>query len=394
MLDDVLAAARIALVKDRSIQALRASERRNRALLDAIPDNMFRIRSDGTYVDFHSNQPDALSLAPDRIVGSRIEEHLRGEDAELRMNAIRRVIATGRPETFEMQVVDREGRSSEREVRMVRSGEDEVLAITRDVTDRKRAEQEVLRQRDFLSTVVNTAQSIFCVVTADGEIVRFNAFCEQLTGLADDERTRGRLFWELFAAPEDVAAVRAAFEADVPGLEHESRWIASSGERRLVSWSVTPIVDESGDERRLVHGVDVTDEKRQQEELRRSRSRIVEAESAERRRLERNLHDGAQQRLVTLSLALRMAQSRLETDPRGAAELLNGRDGRADARPRGAPRARPRHPSGDPLRPRAAGRARGAGRPRAVPGRASTPFPTSGCPSRSRRPPSTSSPRR
>ena len=46
-------------------------------------------------------------------------------------------------------------------------------------------------------------------------------------------------------------------------------------------------------------------------ELRRSRARIVEATDAERRRLERDLHDGAQQRLVSLSLALRLLRSRL-----------------------------------------------------------------------------------
>jgi len=55
------------------------------------------------------------------------------------------------------------------------------------------------------------------------------------------------------------------------------------------------------------------------EEVSASRSRIVEAADAERRRVERNLHDGAQQRLVTLSLALTMARSRLakETTPAG-----------------------------------------------------------------------------
>jgi len=60
------------------------------------------------------------------------------------------------------------------------------------------------------------------------------------------------------------------------------------------------------------------------EELRRSRARIVEAGTAERRRLERNLHDGAQQRLVALSLTLRLAQSRLHKDPKGAEQLLGG----------------------------------------------------------------------
>jgi signal transduction histidine kinase len=60
------------------------------------------------------------------------------------------------------------------------------------------------------------------------------------------------------------------------------------------------------------------------EELRRSRARIVEAGTAERRRLERNLHDGAQQRLVALSLTLRLAQGRLRKDPEGAESLLGG----------------------------------------------------------------------
>ena len=58
------------------------------------------------------------------------------------------------------------------------------------------------------------------------------------------------------------------------------------------------------------------------EELTASRARIVQAGDAARRRLERNLHDGAQQRLVTLSLSLRLAQARLHDDPAAAQELL------------------------------------------------------------------------
>jgi signal transduction histidine kinase len=60
----------------------------------------------------------------------------------------------------------------------------------------------------------------------------------------------------------------------------------------------------------------------QLEELRASRMRIVEAGDNERRRLERNLHDGAQQRLVALSVALGLAHSKLERDPETAAGLL------------------------------------------------------------------------
>jgi signal transduction histidine kinase len=63
--------------------------------------------------------------------------------------------------------------------------------------------------------------------------------------------------------------------------------------------------------------------KAQLEEVRASRARIVQAADEERRRLERNIHDGAQQRLVTLSLALRQTQDRLEAgeDPEAAAAI-------------------------------------------------------------------------
>jgi signal transduction histidine kinase len=60
------------------------------------------------------------------------------------------------------------------------------------------------------------------------------------------------------------------------------------------------------------------------EKLAASRTRVVEVADAERRRLERNLHDGAQQRLVSVALQLNMVASRLESDPRAARELLAG----------------------------------------------------------------------
>jgi signal transduction histidine kinase len=62
----------------------------------------------------------------------------------------------------------------------------------------------------------------------------------------------------------------------------------------------------------------------QLEEIRHSRARIVDAADSERRRLERNLHDGAQQGLVTLALHLRIAQESLHDDPSAAEEMLDG----------------------------------------------------------------------
>jgi PAS domain S-box-containing protein len=106
-----------------------------------------------------------------------------------------------------------------------------------------------------------------------------------------------------------------------------------------VSIAAAPVRDASG---RVVGNIvaytDITERKAQQaevhrlnaelharlEELAASRARIVAAGDVERRRLERNLHDGAQQRLVTLSLSLRLALQRLPPDAEDARAALAG----------------------------------------------------------------------
>ena len=133
----------------------------------------------------------------------------------------------------------------------------------------------------------------------------------------------------------------------------------------------------------------------QLDDVRASRARIVEAQDAERRRLERDLHDGAQQRLVSLQLSLQLLRRQLDdgTDPRCSPSSTPPPPRPAPPIDR-VPRAGPRRPSGHPDRGRARARRRrrlpnvaraGHGRQH---GRAG------GCRRPSRRPPTSSSPRR
>jgi signal transduction histidine kinase len=67
------------------------------------------------------------------------------------------------------------------------------------------------------------------------------------------------------------------------------------------------------------------------EELRASRSRMLRIGLEERRRLERDLHDGAQQRLVSMALNLRLARDRLHKDPASTERLLEGASNELEA---------------------------------------------------------------
>ena len=194
-----------------------------------------------------------------------------------------------------------------------------------DISDRKRREVDLQRQRDFANTVADTIPSYIVLTDREGIVVPSGAnraFCDAFGRVVDE--LAGTSILDLVAPEEELSARSAIAGAanGVPQAERETTWLGRDGRRLTVAWTATPILDQRGAARVLVSGMDVSERKRQEKELRASRSRIVAATDAARRRLERNLHDGAQQRLAALSLSLRLAESRLPHEPEKAADLL------------------------------------------------------------------------
>lgn len=180
---------------------------------------------------------------------------------------------------------------------------------------------ELERERDFIATVVDSTSTLFSVLDTEGLVVRYNTPLARLGGV-EDRHVRGLPFWDVFVIPGEAADFRRRLYED-DGVEHEHAFRRGDGSTAIVAWAKCGLVDGDGQPRILLSGVDVTERKREREELRASRARIVHAADAARRRIERDLHDGAQQRLVGLALDLRLARTAVrEGDERGAARRL------------------------------------------------------------------------
>ena len=146
----------------------------------------------------------------------------------------------------------------------------------RDITERKRAEEELREERDFSTAVLDTAGAMVIVLDKEGRITRFNRACEVITGYLSAE-VQGRMLVEFLVPPEEVQGVRRVWNAlragDFPN-QHENHWVAKDGSRRLIAWSNTAITREDGSIEYIVGtGVDITERKQAEEELRESEAK-------------------------------------------------------------------------------------------------------------------------
>jgi PAS domain S-box-containing protein len=128
-------------------QALRDSETRMRALLDANPDLIVRLTRDGTYLDVHTTDPRVnyhLPLTMHDFIGRNVGELFEPEFAREHARYRNLALATGQMQRWEYVRKDPRGSPRHIEARFVKSGEEEVVVTVRDFTDRVELEREVI----------------------------------------------------------------------------------------------------------------------------------------------------------------------------------------------------------------------------------------------------------
>jgi two-component system, LuxR family, sensor kinase FixL len=128
-------------------QALRESESRMRALLDANPDLIVRLTRDGTYLDVHSTDTRVnyhLPLTMHEFIGRNVRDMFEPEFAREHERYRHLALATGRMQRWEYMRKDPRGSLRHIEARFVKSGDDEVVVTVRDFTDRVELEREVI----------------------------------------------------------------------------------------------------------------------------------------------------------------------------------------------------------------------------------------------------------
>jgi len=170
--------------------ALKAAEQLQRAILEAIPDLIFRLDSQGICLSFISGGEVLLYGSPDTYVGRSLQELLPPELAERRLFFVQQAIATQTRQRYD-QSIEIEGETRHEEVRIVPLNPQEVVVIVRDVTDRVRSQQAVQEsEQKFRALFENAAVAILIRHAETGEILEANSQAIAAYGFSSLEELR------------------------------------------------------------------------------------------------------------------------------------------------------------------------------------------------------------
>ncbi|MBN2664631.1 MAG: PAS domain S-box protein [Bacteroidales bacterium] len=168
--------------RDIDQQKIKESQERNNALFEVFPDIIFILNDQNEIIDYNTHKLDSFLVPPEEFVSKKYYQYLPENVAEITKINIEKLKQTGEIQTYEYQI-HKKNIIETYEAKLVKMGEDKILSVVRDITNRKKIEQQSI----ILSQVVKLSSNSIFVTNLEGIFEYVNPAFEKNTGYKFEE---------------------------------------------------------------------------------------------------------------------------------------------------------------------------------------------------------------
>ena len=277
----VILVARDITKRKRVERALQQSEAHNRAFLNAIPDLLLRVNNAGYHLDYIPPKNFKDVFRSSNRLDKSIFETLPPALAQLQMRSIQTALITGETQVYEHRF-EASGRIIDEEVRISVSGEDEVLMVIRDVTQRKQTENALRESEERFRAIFEQAAVGIALTTTSGQIIRVNKGVCDLLGYTESELVS--LTSQEITYSEDLEQslvnTRRALAGETQTFSLEKRYVCKNGLWRWVNLTASLMCNAIGVPQYFISVIEDIQERKEAEEALREAKEAALREAA------------------------------------------------------------------------------------------------------------------
>ncbi|MDD1675563.1 MAG: PAS domain S-box protein [Methanomicrobiales archaeon] len=265
--------------------ALQENEEKYRELVENANSIILKMDTEGNITFFNEFAENFFGFSKDEIQGKNVvgtivpAAETSGRDLKMLIHRI--CTSTSEYQNNENENITREGklvwiRWTNRAIVNEEGDPVGVLSVGNDISERRRMEEDLKRERDFINTTLHVIDALVVVLDSQGKIVRFNHACEGLTGFSENEVRGKRL--DSFLLPAEITKVQSVIQQLITGkvpLKCRNHWLTRDGSTRLIEWSNTVLIDQDGKVTHVIGtGIDITRYQKMEEALEQGRIQI------------------------------------------------------------------------------------------------------------------------
>ncbi|MFN4298616.1 MAG: PAS domain S-box protein [Thermaurantimonas sp.] len=246
------------------------SERKNRAILHALPDLLFIIDKNLRYIDFHAYDPSQILIPPEKFLGKTVMEVMPKQQGEIVSSAINETFRTAELREFIFHLDVKEKRRYY-EGRCVLKDVNSVLILIRDITKLKTFEQDLINEKLLFKTVIDHLPNTIYVKDLNFRKILVNkaevlylgkTSEEEVLGKTDDEFYTEEVINGIIAEDNEVISTGKPILNKI--VEYTNNW----AEKKYMMISKLPFRDVNGQIVGIIGiGVDITEIKKKELEL-------------------------------------------------------------------------------------------------------------------------------
>ncbi len=253
------------------------SEETVRALLNAPNDRALLLDTKGNILALNKTAAQGFGMSVEELIGLNAFALLPAPLAERRKSYHDRVVSSGKSFRYEDR---RKGRWMDTTIDSVHDAQGKVArvaVVSRDMTDYKQMEEALRKEKEFNANLIKTSPALFVAFASDGTTLLMNEAMLKATGYKQDE-VIGKNYLSTFVPESDWPSLRKIVN-ELPekgsAAVNESRMVTKDGHELIVEWHSRHVLKDDGElDYFFALGIDITQRKRSEYELRRHRDHL------------------------------------------------------------------------------------------------------------------------